>query len=341
MADPRFFNVAGPFTLGRLAEIAGAAIAPGAEGQADREFVDVAPLDIAGPEHLSFLENKRYLPALAETKAGACLVHPAFAERVPADTIALTSPAPYRSFAYVAQAFYPPPETRPGIAQSAVIDPTATVDPTAEIGHGAVIGAHVQIGARCRIDANAVIGAAVVLGADSSVGACASISHCLIGERVVIYPGARIGQDGFGFAMGAEGHVRIPQTGRVIVEDDVEIGANVTIDRGATQDTVIRRGAMIDNLVQIGHNVEVGAGSVIVAQSGIAGSTKLGEFVVLAAQTGLAGHLKIGAGARLAASSGVMRDIPAGEEWGGTPAMPLRKFWRNYTRLMKLLDEKG
>ncbi len=339
MADPRFFNVADPITLGRLAEIAGASLAEGADP--DRTIVDVAPLETAAPDQISFLENKKYLSALAETRAGACLVHPAFVERVPQATVALACDAPYRGYALVAQAFYPRQGNTPGVAPTALVDPSAIVDATVEIGPGVIVGAGAEIGADCRIDANAVIGPGVVLGAGSSVGACASLSHCLIGQRVAIYPGARIGQDGFGFAMGAGGHVRIPQTGRVIIEDDVEIGANVTIDRGATQDTVIRRGAMIDNLVQIGHNVEVGAGSVIVAQSGIAGSTKLGEFVVLAAQTGLAGHLKIGAGAKLAASSGVMRDIPPGEEWGGTPAMPIRKFWRHYTRLMKLLDEKG
>ena len=338
-ADPRFFDVAGPFTLAELAELTGAQLPDGADGAA--QVSGIAPLEVAGPDDLSFLENKRYLPSFLETRAGACFVHPAFADRAPAATRVLMSPKPYRAYAVAAQAFFPKPETRPGVSDRAVIDPDAEIDTSANIAAGAVIEAGAAIGPRVRIGANAVIARNVVIGADSSIGPGASLTHCLIGERVTVYAGARIGQDGFGFAMDADGHVRIPQTGRVVVEDDVEIGANSTVDRGAGHDTVIRRGAMIDNLVQIGHNVEVGPGSVIVAQSGVAGSTKLGAFAVLAAQTGLAGHLRIGAGAKLAASSGVMRDIPAGEEWAGTPAMPARKFWRNYAKLMKLLEGKG
>jgi UDP-3-O-[3-hydroxymyristoyl] glucosamine N-acyltransferase len=338
-ADPRFFDVAGPFTLAWLAERSGARLADGVDG--DQVVTGIGPLDVAGPGDLSFLENKRYLPDFETTKAGACLVHPAFAFRAPAGTAVLLAEKPYRSYALAAQAFFPKPPVTPGISPAAHVSPGATVDPSAAVEPGAVIEEGAEIGARARIAANAVVARNVVVGADSSVGPGASLTHCLIGERVTIYAGARIGQDGFGFAMDAEGHLRIPQTGRVVVEDDVEIGANATIDRGAGHDTVIRRGAMIDNLVQIGHNVEVGPGSVIVAQAGVAGSTKLGAFVVLAAQTGLAGHLRIGAGAKLAASSGVMRDIPAGEEWAGTPAMPARKFWRNYAKLMKLLEGKG
>ncbi len=338
-ADPRFFDVAGPFTLAQLAEMTESALADGANGAI--ELAGIAPLEVAGPSDLSFLENKRYLPSFLETKAGACFVHPAFADRAPAGTEVLLSKKPYRAYALAAQAFFPKQQTVAGISDRAVVDPGARIDPSASVAAGAVIEAGVEIGPRARIGANAVIARNVVVGADSAVGPGASLTHCLIGARVTIYAGARIGQDGFGFAMDADGHLRIPQTGRVLVEDDVEIGANSTIDRGAGHDTIIRRGAMIDNLVQIGHNVEVGAGSVLVAQSGVAGSTKLGDFVVLAAQTGLAGHLRIGTGAKLAASSGVMRDIPAGEEWAGTPAMPARKFWRNYAKLMKLLEGKG
>ena len=164
------------------------------------------------------------------------------------------------------------------------------------------------------IDANTVLASGAVIGDDTWIGSGASLSHCLIGRRVKIYPGVRIGQDGFGFAMDKRGHVRVPQLGRVIIEDDVEIGANTTIDRGAGPDTVIGRGCMIDNLVQIAHNVEIAAGSVIVAQAGIAGSTKLGEFTVIAGQAGIGGHLNIGAGARVAAAAAVMRDISPGQE---------------------------
>jgi UDP-3-O-[3-hydroxymyristoyl] glucosamine N-acyltransferase len=215
------------------------------------------------------------------------------------------------------------------------------VHPTASVAAGAVIAAGAEIGAHCRIEANAVIGPAVVVGESTRIGAAASLSHCLIGRRVYIYAGARIGQEGFGFVPTPDGPLTIPQLGRVIVEDDVEIGANVCIDRGSGPDTILRRGCMIDNLVQIGHNVEVGACSVIVAQAGIAGSTKLGEGVSLAAQGGLAGHLRIGAGAKIAAKAGVMRDVEPGEEVCGAPALPIKQFWRLQVKLQRLLDEKG
>jgi UDP-3-O-[3-hydroxymyristoyl] glucosamine N-acyltransferase len=204
-----------------------------------------------------------------------------------------------------------------------------------------VVEAGAEVGAYCRIGPNAVIGAGVVLGERCVIGAGASLSHCLVGARVTIYPGARIGQDGFGFAMDAEGHVRLPQLGRVVIEDDVEVGANSTIDRGAGPDTVIGRGAMIDNLVQIGHNVQVGRGAVIVAQAGVAGSTKLGDFAVLAAKAGVAGHLTIGAGAKIAANAGVMRDVDPGAEVVGAPAIPKRQFFRQQVMLARLAEGKG
>lgn len=339
MADPRFFQKAGPFTVGDLAAVAEAELAAGAP--ADRLVQDVAPLDAAGPDHLSFLDNKKYLDAFAASAAGACIVHPAFADRAPAGMALLLSKSPYRSYALVAQRFYPSPRAASGVAPSATVDPSAVVDPEARVEAGAVVGAGARIAAGAVIRPNAVIGAGVEIGEDTEIGACASLSHCMIGRRVKIYPGVRIGQDGFGFAMDPRGHVKVPQLGRVIVEDDVEIGANATIDRGAGPDTIIGRGCMIDNLVQIGHNVEIGAGSVLVAQSGIAGSSKLGNFVVLAAQAGIAGHLKVGSGVRIGGQSGVMRDVDPGQEVIGSPAVPVRQFWRQYARYSRLTDEKG
>lgn len=339
MADPRFFQKAGPFTVGDLAAVAEAELPTGAP--ADRLIQDVAPLDAAGADHVSFLDNKKYLDAFAASAAGACIVHPAFADRAPAGMALLLSKSPYRSYALVAQRFYPSPRATGGVAPAASVDPSAVIDPEARIEAGAVVGAGARIAAGAVVRPNAVIGAGVEVGEDTEVGACASLSHCLIGARVKIYPGVRIGQDGFGFAMDPRGHVKVPQLGRVIVEDDVEIGANATIDRGAGPDTIIGRGCMIDNLVQIGHNVEIGAGSVLVAQSGIAGSTRLGDFVVLAAQSGIAGHLKIGSGVRIGGRSGVMRDVDPGQEVIGSPAVPVRQFWRQYARFSKLSDEKG
>jgi UDP-3-O-[3-hydroxymyristoyl] glucosamine N-acyltransferase len=339
MADPRFFANHGPFSAGALAELAGARLDDAADPE--RAFADVAPIEAAGQQDVTFLDNRRYLRAFAESAAGACLVHPAFAARAPAGMTLLLTEQPYRGYALVARAFYPPAPPEPGIAPGARVDPTAEVDPTASIADGAVVGARAEIGARCRIEPNAVIGRAVRIGDDTRIGAGATLSHCLIGRRVYVYPGARIGQEGFGFVPGRDGPLTIPQLGRVIVEDDVEIGANVCIDRGSGPDTIVRRGCMIDNLVQIGHNVEVGAGSIIVAQAGIAGSTKLEEGVSLAAQGGLAGHLRVGAGARIAAKSGVMRDVAPGEEVCGAPAIPVKQFWRLQVKLQRLLEEKG
>jgi UDP-3-O-[3-hydroxymyristoyl] glucosamine N-acyltransferase len=205
-----------------------------------------------------------------------------------------------------------------------------------EVGPFVSIGARAEIGPRCRLGHGAAIGPGVVLGADCRIGAHVTISHALIGARVGILPGARIGQDGFGFASGAQGHVTVPQLGRVVIGDDVEIGANTCIDRGSVQDTVIGAGARLDNLVMIGHNVRVGRGAVIVAQVGISGSTEIEDFVVIAGQAGLTGHLRVGKGARIGAQAGVMGDVPAGQDWVGSPAMPAREFFRQVAALRRL-----
>jgi UDP-3-O-[3-hydroxymyristoyl] glucosamine N-acyltransferase len=242
---------------------------------------------------------------------------------------------PYKAYALAAQAFYPPPPLRSGMAASAVVDPTARLGADCEIGAHVVIGAGAEIGEASRIDANTVIGGGVVIGAGAQIAANVTISHAVIGARVRILPGARIGQNGFGFAPDPIGHVAVPQLGRVIIGDDVEIGANTTIDRGAGPDTVIGDGTMIDNLVQIGHNVVVGRRCVLVAQVGISGSTKLDDFVMIGGQGGLAGHISVGKGARVAAQSGVMRDIPDGVTVMGYPALPVKEFWRQVATLQQ------
>ena len=339
MADPRFFTVAGPFTVAELAARTGAKIAGAANGAL--VVTDVAPLDSAGPEHVSFLDNVKYVDALRRTKAGAAFVHPDRADDAPAALTLLVTPAPYRAYAVAAQAFYPEPPPVPGIAPGAVVDPSARLGEGCAVEPNAVIGARAELGRACIIGANAVIGPGVVLGDEVRVGANASLSHCRIGHRVRIYPGARVGQDGFGFAPDAARPIKVPQLGRVIVGDDVEIGANTTIDRGAGPDTVIGAGTMIDNLVQIGHNVQIGRGCILVAQVGISGSTRLGDFVVLGGQVGLTGHLTIGSGARIAAQSGVMRDVAENETVMGSPAVPIREHHRQVLLLRRLAAKKG
>jgi len=324
MADPRFFKVAGPFTVAEIAKRVGAEIAGAAA--ADLELHDVAPLETATERELSFLDNRRYLDRFRATRAGAVIVNAKLAPEAPKGATLLITPQPYRAYALAAQAFYPEPPPKPGIAPTAVIDPSATLGEGCAVEHNAVIGPGVVIGKRCAIGANTVLGASVVLGDDVRVGANATLSHSIIGSRVRIYTGVRIGQDGFGFAPDPDAPVKVPQLGRVIVGDDVEIGANTTIDRGAGPDTIIGPGTMIDNLVQIGHNVQIGRGCVLVSQVGISGSTRLGDYVMIGGQGGLTGHLTIGDGAKIGAQAGVMRDVEKGEAVLGSPAMPIREF---------------
>ncbi len=341
MADPRFYSLAGPFDLGRLAEIAGADLTAGTD--AERVFHDVAPLATALPEHVSFLDNRRYRPEFENSRAGACVVDPELTGFAPEDMMLLISEDPYRTYALIARAFHPPRPPSPGVAPSATIDPTASMGAGCEVNAGAVVDPGAEVGARTVIGANAWVGPGVVVGEDCRIGANANLSHCLIGDRVTIHPGVCIGQPGFGFPPSAKGHLDVPQLGRVIVGDDVDIGAGTTIDRGAGPDTTIGAGCRIDNLVQIGHNVELGRGCVLVAQSGIAGSTKVGDFVMLGGQVGLAGHLRIGDGARVAGKSGVSKDIPPGATFSGYPAFPVREHWRQVATLAKLArrDRKG
>jgi UDP-3-O-[3-hydroxymyristoyl] glucosamine N-acyltransferase len=217
-----------------------------------------------------------------------------------------------------------------------VVDASAQVDETAEIGPLAVIGPGAVVGKGCRIGAGAVIGGGVIMGEDCRIGPLASLTHAILGKRVYVYPGARIGQEGFGFAMTPQGFLTVPQLGRVILEDDVEIGANSTVDRGAALDTVIGAGSRLDNLIQIGHNTRLGKGCVVVAQAGISGSTVLEDHVQIGAQAGLTGHLRIGARARIGAQAGVMSDVEAGADVVGSPAMPVREFFRNVAVLRRL-----
>lgn len=339
MADPRFFKVAGPFALGALAQLTGATLSDPAA--AEKQVMDVAPLQDAGPDILSFLDNKKYVSVFKETRAGACFVRPELAAQAPAGTVCLIHKNPYKAYALAAQAFYPPPAPAPYRAPSAVVDARAQIGADCHIDHAALIGAHVKIGARTRIGPMAVIEDGVEIGEDCDIGARVYVTHALIGNKVRLHPGAVIGRPGFGFAIDPAGYVAVPQLGRVVVGDDVEIGANTTIDRGAGPDTVIGQGSRIDNLVQIGHNVQIGKYCVIVSQTGISGSTQLGDYVMTGGQSGLAGHLKIGAGARIAAQSGIMRDIPPGQEVMGSPAVPIRQFMRQTARLSRMGHKKG
>jgi UDP-3-O-[3-hydroxymyristoyl] glucosamine N-acyltransferase len=329
--DARFFTRTGPHSLAAIAALLGCEV-----GQGGRMMHSVAPLQNAGPDDVSFLDNKRYVPLLAETRAGAVILHPDLADKVPQGCIALTTPEPYVGWAKVSTLFFPFPEPCAGVHPAAVIEPGAEIGAEVEIGANAVIAAGTVIGAGTSIGPLTYIGPGVVIGENCPIHAQVTISHAILGKRVIIYPGARIGQDGFGFAISKTGFTRVPQLGRVLIGDGAEIGAHTGIDRGSAQDTVIGPGVHIDNLVQIGHNVNIGANAVVVAQAGVSGSTHIGPGVIIAAQAGLAGHLTIGAGARIGAQAGVMQDVPAGDEVLGSPAQGVKSYFREVVTLRKL-----
>jgi UDP-3-O-[3-hydroxymyristoyl] glucosamine N-acyltransferase len=331
LGNARFFRRNGPYPLAVVASTAG--------GVADkRELLleGVAPLQTAGPSEVSFLDNRRYASALDHTSAGAVVVHPDMAARVPTATAAILTSEPYAAWARVAALFYPVPPPCPGIHPSAIVADGAQIDPSAEVGPLSVIETGAEIGPGCRIGPCAVIGSGVTIGRDCRIGAHVSLSHALLGARVYVYPGARIGQEGFGFASTTAGFLSVPQLGRVILEDDVEVGANTTIDRGSSRDTLIGAGSRLDNLVQIGHNVVLGRCCVVVAQVGISGSTVLEDFVRVGGQAAMAGHLRIGQGAEIGAQAGVISDMAAGSKVLGSPAQPLKDFFRQVATLKKM-----
>lgn len=338
--DPRFFRAAGPFSLAAIAETAGIAPA-GLPGE--RIFAGIAPLQTAGAQHISFLTNRKYLDVLAASKAGAVVLEPDLAARVPRGMLAIPAPNPVAVWARIAALFHPAAPVAPGRHPTAVIDPSATISPEAEIGAYCVIGARVEIGPGCRIGPLVSIGDGVVIGRDARIGSHVSLSHCLIGDRVVIYPGGRIGQDGFGFdpQPTVRGFLSVPQLGRVVIEDDVEIGANSMVDRGSSQDTVIGAGSRLDNAVQIAHNVRLGRCCVIVSQVGISGSTILGDYVTFAGQAGVVGHVRIGDRARIGAQAGVMADVAPGATVVGSPAEPVKEFFKQVAFLRRMMRREG
>ena len=327
------------FTVAELAARVGGEV----QGDGALRVEGVAPLEEAGPSELSFFSNKKYRRAFEASRAGAVIVEPGAA--VPEGRTVLRVANAYLAFAKISTLFHPPREALPEVSPIAAVHPAARVHPSAHVMPLACVAPGAQIGARTIVFPGAHVGDDARVGEDCVLYHNVVIrERCVVGNRVILQPGCVIGSDGFGFAFDPAGegqgprHYKVPQTGIVVVEDDVEIGANTCVDRATLGTTRIGRGAKIDNLVQIAHNVEIGPLSLIVAQVGIAGSTKLGMGVIVGGQAGLVGHADIGAGVRIAAQAGVQGDVPAGETLGGSPAMPHGKWLRNVTAFEHLAE---
>ncbi|HEY4142832.1 MAG TPA: UDP-3-O-(3-hydroxymyristoyl)glucosamine N-acyltransferase [Pseudolabrys sp.] len=342
MTEPVFLKQTSGLTLDEIATLCGAEL----KAPHTRHIVNIAPLDRASPSDLTFFDHRRYADAAAATHAGACMTTALLAKHLPSRTAVLIVRDPYRAFVIVTRALFPqslrPSSfTKPGAVTGAHVDAAARLENGVTVDPGAVIGAGGEIGSGTLIGPNAVIGPEVRIGRDCAIGANTVIANALIGDRVIVHPGCNIGQDGFGFVMSAQGHLKVPQVGRVIIQDDVEIGAGTTIDRGAIRDTVIGEGTKIDNMVQIGHNVSIGRHCILVSQVGIAGSSTLEDFVVLGARAGVKDHVTVGEGSQIAATSAVNGDVPPGSRWGGTPAKPVKQWFREITALQRLARDGG
>ena len=345
MAQQTFFRQPPRLTLAEIAALTKAHLVDAS--RASQSVHGLASLDEAGPMHLAFFDNLKYADQLARTHAGACLVHERFEGRVPAHVAVLRAAQPFRAFVELARHLHADvlrPQSscgNTGISPSAIIDPSAHLEDDVVVDPLAVIGPDVEVGSGTVIGASVVLGPGVKIGRDCNVGPNSSIHNTFIGNNVLIHPGCHLGQDGYGFVFGKDGHIKVPQTGRVLIQNHVEIGAGTTIDRGSLRDTVIGEGTKIDNQVQIGHNVTIGRHSLIAAQCGLAGSLTIGDNVAMGAKVGVNNHVHIGDGAQITAMSAVKDSIPAGERWGGFFAKPTKQWFREFLAVERLVREGG
>lgn len=340
MADPIFFKPSRDLTIGDIADFTGASLRN--PKLAPRSVARLASLNDASDDALVFVDGKKNAQALAGIKAAGVLCSEDVADSVPSGVATLVTRNPQRDFSSVGRMLFPVsvrPESwlgETGVSPAAYVHPTASIEAGATIEAGAVIGKGVSVGTGTLIAATAVVGEGCQIGRDSYIAPGVAVQFAMIGNRVSLHPGVRIGQDGFGYVPGPRGLEKVPQLGRVILQDDVEIGANTTIDRGALSDTVIGEGTKIDNLVQIAHNVRIGRFCIVAAHCGISGSCVIGDQTMLGGRVGLADHLVIGSRVQIAAASGVMNDIPDGERWGGFPARPIKQWFRDIANIRSI-----
>ena len=339
MTDDRFFQRAGPFPLGEIAAHVGAEM----DNSSSADFLirDVSNLETAEPGEISLFSDAKYAAAFAKTRASVVITDKKLGAYEHNGTWLLLSPNPRLAFAQVGHLFYPPAALTPGVQASVPVHATAKVGAGTQIAPGGEIRANAKIGAGCNIGPNVIVGQGVEIGDNCTIGPNCVISHALVGNRVVFGPNVSIGNAGFSFVPSQKGLLRVPQLGRVIIEDDVEFGASCVVDRGAIGDTHIGRGCRFDGLIHVGHNVQMGPFCIVVAQAGIAGSTTIGAGVMIGGQAGIADHLTIGAGARLSARAGVTRDVGAGETVGGYPAQPIKQWHRQVAWLKKMVAKKA
>lgn len=334
MADPRFYDNAGPFALGVLAAKIGGRLADGAD--ANRLVHDVASLASAAAGMLCYALAPKNLIPYGDGLPGLAIMPAALAATLPEGSAAILHDNPHAAFAQAASLFYPAAGFAIGPRDGNFIDPTARLGAGVILEPGVAIGPGSEVGAGTHIAANAVIGRGVQIGRNCLIGPNVSVIYALIGDGVRLHPGARIGADGFSYVPAGAGLLKVPQLGRVILQDGVEIGANSCVDRGALDDTVLGEGTKLDNLVQIGHNCRIGRHSIIVSQTGLSGSVTLGDFVVVGGQSAFSDHITIGSNARFAARSAVIRDLPGGQDYGGAPAQPIAAWRRELMAVRRL-----
>jgi UDP-3-O-[3-hydroxymyristoyl] glucosamine N-acyltransferase len=344
MSEKQFFPTKRNFTAAEAAELVGSCVIN--REHDSRPILDLASVEQAASGVLVFADGRSYTEQLIALPECTLICTDQLAAYAPSHVAVIVVKRPQHAFATIGRALFPEAALptsfggKTGISAYCHVAPTAIFEANVTIEPGVIIGENVDIGSGSLIGANAVIGSGCKIGRNCIVGPASSLMHALIGNNVIIHPGARIGQDGFGYVQGDSGLEKMPHVGRVIIQDNVEIGANSAIDRGALDDTIIGEGTKIDNLVQIAHNVRIGRNCVITGHCGLSGSVTLGDRVMLGGRTGIADHVTIGDGAQVAAASGVMNNIPPGERWGGMPAQPLKDLFREVAIIRNMVREK-